>query len=299
MANVSTTSIVVEGQPAPPGPPPEIGYNAALADYFRTLGIPLLAGRLMAPTDRMDAPPVVVVNQALADRFYGGDAVGKRARMGPNPDDPWMEIVGVVANVRRRGVDVAPEPEVYYPLTQDLDRGPMYVIRVSGDPVPVLARAREEVHALDADVVFGTPQPLADTISGTLSPQRLLSALLVLFGVIALVLAGVGIYGVIAFLVAERRREIGVRMALGAHAGRVLREVVLRGMRPVAVGLVLGLGAALLLGRAVGGLFYQVKPSDPISLGAAIAILLAAGVIGCLAPAIKAARTDPGGVLRE
>ena len=299
MANVSTTSIIVEGAPALQGPPPEIGYNAAETDYFKTLGIPLIAGRLMQATDRLDAPPVIVVNQALAERFYGGDAVGKRARMGPNPDDPWMEIVGVVANIRRRGVDVPPEPEVYYPLSQDLDRAPMYVVRVSGDPKPVLARAREEVRALDADVVFGTPGPIADIISETLSPQRLLSALLGVFGAIALVLAGVGIYGVIAFLVAERRREIGVRMALGAQSGRVLREVVGRGMRPVAIGLVLGLGAALILGRTVSGLFYQVKPTDPVSIGAAIGILLLAGVIGCLAPAIRAARTDPGGVLRE
>jgi predicted permease len=299
MANVSTTSIIVEGAPAPEGPPPEIGYNAAETDYFKTLGIPLVAGRLMQATDRIDAPPVIVVNQALADRFYGGDAVGKRARMGPNPEDPWMEIVGVVGNIRRRGVDVAPEPEVYYPLSQDLDRAPMYVVRVSGDPTPVLARAKEEVRALDAEVVFGTPTPVADIISETLSPQRLLSALLGVFGGIALVLAGVGIYGVIAFLVAERRREIGVRMALGAQSGRVLREVVGRGMRPVAIGLALGLGAALILGRTVSGLFYHVKPTDPVSIGAAIGILLLAGVIGCLAPAIRAARTDPGGVLRE
>jgi predicted permease len=299
MANVSTTSIIVEGAPAVPGPPPEIGYNAAETDYFRTLGIPLVAGRLMQATDRMDAPPVIVVNQALADRFYGGDAVGKRARMGPNPDDPWMEIVGVVGNIRRRGVNVVPEPEVYYPLSQDLDRAPMYVVRVSGDPAPVLARAKEEVRTLDADVVFGTPAPIGDIISETLSPQRLLSALLGIFGVIALVLAGVGIYGVIAFLVAERRREIGVRMALGAQSGRVLREVVGRGMRPVAIGLVLGLGAALILGRTVSGLFYQVRPTDPVALGSAIGILLLAGVIGCLAPAIRAARTDPAGVIRE
>ena len=299
MANVSTTSIVVEGAPALTGPPPEIGYNAADGEYFRTLGIPLVAGRLMTPADRPDAPRVIVVNQALADRFYGGDAVGKRARVSPNPNDPWLEIVGVVGNVRRRGVNVVPEPEVYFPITQDVNRGPMYVMRVTGEPAGVLARLKEEVRALDADVVLSAPRPLADTISGTLSPQRLLSTLLVVFGGIALVLAGVGIYGVIAFLVAERRREIGVRMALGAHSGRVLREVVGRGMRPVAIGLTLGIGGALILGRMVQGLFYQVRPSDPVSLGAAIGMLLLAGVIGCLAPAIRAARTDPGGVLRE
>jgi predicted permease len=299
MANVSTTSIMVEGQVAGSGPLPEIGYNAAESDYFRTLGIPLVAGRVMEPGDRMDAPGVIVVNQALAERFYQGDAVGKRARMGPNPEDPWLEIVGVVGDIRRRGVAVVPEPEVYYPLTQDVNRAPMYVVRVSGDPAAPLARAKEEVRALDPNVVFGTPAPLADIIAGTLSPQRMLSTLLVLFGGIALVLAGVGIYGVIAFLVAERRREIGVRMALGAEASRVLREVVGRGMRPVGLGLGLGVVAALLLGRAVGGLFYQVKPTDPLTLGAAILILLAAGVVGCLAPALRASRTDPGGVLRE
>lgn len=299
MANVSTTSLIVEGQPMGSEPPPEIGYNAADPDYFRTLGIPLVAGRLMSPNDLMDGPPIIVVNQSLAERFYHGDAVGKRARMGPNPSDPWLEIVGVVGDIRRRGVDQPPEPEVYYPLTQDVSRAPMFVLRVSGNPAPVLARAKEELRALDPNIVFGAPQPLADIIAGTLSPRRLLSSLLVFFGALALVLAGVGIYGVIAFLVAERRREIGVRMALGAESSRIVREVVTRGMRPVAIGLTLGLAGALLLGRAVGGMFYQVKASDPVSLGAATVILLGAGIVGCLAPALRAARTDPGGVLRE
>ncbi|HEX9894072.1 MAG TPA: ABC transporter permease [Gemmatimonadales bacterium] len=300
MLNVSTTSIVPEGVILPPGPAPAVGYNAAYPDYFRVMGIPLLRGRLMDARDRMDAPPVVVVNQALADRHWPGQhPIGKRARMGPDPNAPWVEVVGVVANIRRRNVQLPPEPEVYYPLTQDVTRGPSYVVRVAGDPAPVLAGIRAALRALDREIPLGNLRPLTEVVAGSLRQPRFLSALLTLFGGLALVLAAVGIYGVIAFLVAERRREIGVRLALGAGSARVVRQTLWRGLRPVLAGLGLGLVAAVLAGRLAANLFYQVKAADPLALGAAAVVLLLAGVVGCLAPARRAAKVEPGIVLRE
>ena len=300
MVNVSTTGIRPEGVVLPPGPEPSVGYNAADAGYFGILRIPLLRGRLMDARDHSDAPPVLVVNKALADQHWPGeDPIGKRLKTGPNPDGPWLEVIGVVDNIRRRSVRIPPEPEVYHPLTQDVTRDPRYVVGISGDPAPVIAAIRSTLRAIDADIPLGNLRPLDDVVASTLRQPRFLSALLSLLGGLALVLAAVGIYGVIAFLVTERRREIGVRLALGAQSGRVLRETLWRGMRPVLAGLVIGLLAAVVAGRLATNLFFEVEAADPVALGAATGVLLIAGIAGSLLPARRAAGVEPGVVLRE
>jgi putative ABC transport system permease protein len=300
MVNVSTTSIRPEGVVLPPGPEPSVGYNAADAAYFSVMHIPLLRGRLMDGRDHADAPRVLVVNKALADLYWTNqDPIGQRVKAGPDPEGPWLEIVGVVDNIRRENVRIPPEPEVYYPMTQDVTRNPTYVVGISSDPAPVLAAIRSTVGAIDADIPLGNLRPLNDVLDGALRQPRFLSALLSVFGGLALVLAGVGVYGVIAFLVAERRREIGVRLALGAQSGRVLRETLWRGMRPVLAGLGIGLVAAVMAGRVASSLFYEVDAVDPLSLGAASAVLLLAGIAGSLLPARRAASVEPGVVLRE
>jgi predicted permease len=284
----------------PPGPAPEAGYNSAEASYFKVMRIPLLQGRLMDSRDHADAPTVAVVNQTLAERFWPGqDPVGKRFRAGPVADAPPIEIIGVVGDVRRRSVQLPPEPEVYFPLTQDVTRNAVFEVRIEGDPAPVLAAVRSTLRSIDPDVPLGNLQPLGTIVASALRQPRFLSSLLSGFGGLALVLAAVGIYGVIAYLVAERRREIGVRLALGAGSGRVLRETLWRGLRPVLAGLVIGLAAAITAGRVAGNLFYQVSATDPGSLLAATAVLLLAGIGGCLAPARRAAQVDPGTILRE
>jgi predicted permease len=300
MVNVSTTSIRPEGAVLPPGPDPSVGYNAADAAYFSVMHIPLLRGRLIDGRDHADAPRVLVVNKALADQYWPNhDPIGQRVKAGPDPDGPWLLIIGVVDNIRRRNVRIPPEPEVYYPMTQDVTRNPTYVVGISSDPAPVLAAIRSTLRAIDAEIPLGNLRPLNDVVDGALRQPRFLSALLSLFGGLALVLAGVGIYGVIAFLVAERRREIGVRLALGAQSGRVLRETLWRGMRPVLAGLGIGLVAAVLAGRVARSLFYEVDAVDPLSLGAATGVLLLAGIAGSLLPARRAASVEPGVVLRE
>ncbi|HET9513370.1 MAG TPA: ABC transporter permease [Gemmatimonadales bacterium] len=300
MANVSTTSIRPEGMILPPGPAPGVGYNAVEGEYFRVMGIPLLRGRLIEARDHRDAPPVAVINQALANRFWPGeDPIGKHFRSGPSPDAPPAEVIGVVADIRRRNLQLPPEPELYFALSQDISPFPNYVVRLSGDPAPALAAIRAALASLDAGIPMVNPQPLGEVVAGSLRQPRFLTALLSGMGGLALVLAAVGIYGVLAFLVTERRRELGVRLALGAGSGRIATETLRRGLVPVIAGLGLGLVGAILAGRLAHTLFFGVSATDPVALVAAILVLLLAATVGCLIPARRAARLDPVIALRD
>ncbi|MGE0552505.1 MAG: ADOP family duplicated permease [Gemmatimonadales bacterium] len=297
MRNVSTTSLSIVGRQQSDGPPPEVGYNAASPGYFATLGIPLLAGRLIEAHDRVGRPRVVVVNRALADRFFpDGGAVG--ARLGSGSDGAAVEIVGVVGDIRRERVDQAPEPELYYALAQDVTSSPVFVARYQGGASAFFTAVRALLRELDPEVPMVQAAPLDATVDATLRQPRFLSALIGLFAGLALLLAAVGVHGVIAYVVAERTREIGVRRALGANGPRVGAEVVRRGMRPVLVGLVVGVAGALGVGPLLRSMLYEVGPQDPLVVVAAALVTVVAGLIGCLLPAWRATRVDPLDALR-
>jgi putative ABC transport system permease protein len=300
MENRSSNSVMVEGWVAGAGPPPEAGYNAADGDYFRTLGIPILEGRSFDARDRDDAPMVAVVNRAFARHFFPNRAaLGARFKAGPSRDGPWIEIVGVVGDIRRDNPAIQPVPEAYFPLSQDLTRQPSYSVRIAGDAAAVMARIRTELKALDADLPLAAVAPLDLVVRRTTRQPETLAAVLVGFAVLALVVAAIGIYGVISFLVAERRREIAVRLAVGASGQRVLGEMIRRGLGPLAVGLAAGLGGAALASGAVRRFLYEVGPTDSgVYLMVATAVVVT-GLAGALIPAIRASRVPPAAVLRD
>jgi predicted permease len=302
MQNNSTTSFDILERPFPAGQSPEVGYNAATSGYFAALGVQLLSGRLMDENrDLPNAPPVVVINERMAESYWpGADPVGRFIRTGPaGPDAPPVEIIGVVGNIRRRSVYAPPEPELYFAATQDVSSSASFTVRASGDPSALVAGLRSRLRALDSTLPLANVTELRDVVNTTLFRPRFLVLLFSGFALMALVLAGIGIYGVTAFVVAAQSREFGIRRALGATAGQVRREVIVRGMLPVVAGVVVGLALAVAFSGAVRSMLYGVSPTDPITLTSVLGVALGAGLLGCLAPAWRATRIEPVQALRE
>jgi putative ABC transport system permease protein len=298
MENVSTTSVVLEGTVEPS---PEIGYNAADGDYFQTLGIPLLAGRLMNIGDVNSVPAVAVVNRTMAERLWPGrSAIGQRVRTSTDANAEVVEVIGVVGDIRRQRIEEPPVAEMYYALTQDITRSPVYLVRLAPGVRPPLETIRSIVRELDPAIAVRGIAPLSATLEArSLARPGFIARLLGAFGGIALMLATIGTWGVIAALVAERRREIGIRKALGARDALIGRGVVGRGMAPVIGGVVLGGIGAVAAGRVIASGFYGVSALDPVALASVVTVLLLAGLAGCLGPARKAARLEPNLLMRE
>ena len=267
--------------------------------YFRAMGIPLRRGRYLTAEDTARSPRVGVVNEAFARKFFPGDeALGKRFCYGvpdPGTSPTWVEIVGVVGDVRQSGLAQAPEPEVYYPLLQAPARAVEMTLVIRSDLrlASLLPSLRTEIGALDPDQPVTGLQTLETAVSSTLQQRRLSTLLLSLFSAGALLLALLGIYATLAYSVAQRTREIGVRMALGARAEGVVRLVVRQGMRLAGLGVVLGVAFALLLGRVIAGLLYGIAPHDPVTFVAVVGLLLGAALLACWIPARRASRVDP------
>jgi predicted lysophospholipase L1 biosynthesis ABC-type transport system permease subunit len=220
-------------------------------------------------------------------------------RSGPDSESAWLEIIGVVGDIRRDSRSLPPVPELYYHLTQDVSRQPSYSVKIEGPAQPVLAQIRAALRRLDPEIPMGAVASLESVIGRTVQRPRAIAFVLVGFGALALVVAAVGIYGVISFLVTERHREIAVRLAIGASAGRVLLETTGQGLRPTLVGLGLGLGVSVLLGSAVSGFLYEVTARDPITYTAVVATIMVTGAVGALVPSLRASRVAPATVLRE
>jgi len=285
--------------PARPGEDDSARYRTVSPGYFETLRIPLLRGRAIDDGDGSAAPMVAVVDRAFADRhFPGQDPIGHGLDIG-NGSDGLYSIVGVVGNVHHDGLDATPGPTMYVPSAQDSFGTMWMVVRGSGDPEALASAARAVVHGLDAGLPAARMGPLAEAVSDSVAQRRFSMLLLALFAAIALFLAAVGLYGVVAYTVTQRTREIGVRMAIGARRSDVLRLVVGGGLRLALLGVVVGTGAALALARLLESMLYEVTPFDPLSYLATAGVLLAVAAVACFVPAARAAGIDPLLALRQ
>jgi len=294
------TQLALEGRPIlSEDVLPSTLLTVASASYFETMGIPMVRGRSFAD-DRADGPRVAVVNEAAANRFFGGaGAIGQRLRT--QPDAPWIEVVGIVANTRNRGLEAPVEPEVFLPLDQRLgDWNQLFLVsRTAGDPHALVPAIREVVRSMDAEQPIYAIRTVQEVFAATTEPRRVATAALGLFALFSLLLAGVGVYGVVSYGVSQRMQEMGIRVALGANGSRIRSLIVRQASVPVIAGLVFGMAGALALGRLMSGLLFDVQQRDPLTLSTVmITMLLAAGAALYL-PARRAGRVDPARVLRN
>jgi putative ABC transport system permease protein len=289
-------------RPAPPqGELPSAAWNVAEPSYFATVGIPLREGRYFTDADGANAPKVVVVNESFARMWWPkGGALGKRVSQGfPDHDPTVYEIVGVVADVRQEGLDVEPRAEAFIPWAQNPHGSMTFVLRTTVPPMSLAKQTVAAIERVDPDQSVSHVVPMAEYLSDSVAGRRFTTTLLGLFGVLALVLASVGIYGVVSYGVAERRREIGIRTALGARPRDVLRMIVGGALRLAAVGMALGAIAALALSRLLSSLLFGVGPSDPATYAGVVLLLSSVVLAACVIPARGALRVDPNTVLRD
>jgi predicted permease len=290
--------IQVEGYRRREGEDMEYHYTVVGPRYFETMEVPLVRGRGFTDQDRRGAPPVVVVNQAFAKRFWGdSDPIGKRISIS-GPEGPWLEVVGLARDGKYVSIAESPRPFVFYPQLQVPDGITLHV-RTSGDPRRLLSAVRREVSTVAPDWMMERPRSLEEHIGAALLPQRIAAGILGSFGVVALLLAAVGLYGVVAFAVAQRTREIGIRVALGAQSGEVLGLMLRQGMTLAGIGLLIGVPLAIVAAKLVSGFLLGAGAADPlVFVGAAVTLGLVT-LIASYVPARRAARVDPMLALRS
>jgi len=298
-----TDSFTIEKSPVMQGESaPAVPLVFVSPGYFRALGVPLLRGRNFTETDNEDAPPVAVINQAMARRYFPNqDPIGQRIRVGgpERPQNQWMEIVGLVGDVRYEGLEVEPEAVLYQHHFQ-ADWSDTYVVmRGVGDVRQLAGSVRDAIWSLDKDLPVAGVRTMEELLSESVSRPRFRTVVFVAFGSLALVLAVSGVYGVMSYLVGQRTREIGIRMVLGARRGDVLGLVIREGMTLALLGVVIGLGAALAMTRLMASLLFGVGATDPLTLAATTSLLLAMVLAACWLPAMRAARVDPAVSLRD
>ncbi|MFL6513533.1 MAG: ABC transporter permease [Chthoniobacterales bacterium] len=296
--NNSDSSFTLEGEmekPLTTGVYPDEEQRCIGPDYFRVLEVPLLQGRFFTDADTADSTPVVIINQALAKKYWpNGQALGKRITF----DDPrkapkWTTIVGIVGDVRHRAVDEPPRPEFYGPHAQVPYRSMILAVRSSQDPRSLTSAIRREVLAVDPDLPLAHVRTLEEVVSESIAPRRLSVLLLGVFASIALVLAAIGMYGVMSYLVAQRTHEIGVRMALGAQRSDVLKLILSRGVRLVFAGTGFGLLFAFFCTRALRSLLYGVGAFDALTFTVVTLVLAAVALLATYIPAVRATQADP------
>ena len=284
----------IEGRPAnPPGVYDATNYRPVSADYFETVSIPVLRGRAFLPSDTEDSPLVVIINQAMARIWWKQqDPLGQRVRFG---DQDWRTIVGIVEDVHHEGLDAKPEPEMYVPYGQvpNVEARPTIVLRTSVEPESVTSALRMAVSDIDVNVPIDQIETMKEIVYGSVSQSRFRTAMLVMFALLAVFVASIGLYGVLSYSVTQRTREFGIRMAIGASRGAILRLVLSKATKLIGVGICLGLSAALLLTRLIASLLYAISPFDIATLAGVSILLAIVGLLASYVPAVRGARVNP------
>jgi putative ABC transport system permease protein len=299
------TSYTVEGEPPPAaGEAPLTDFAMVSPDYFRAMGIPLIEGRFFDSRDIKGAAEVAIVDESFARRhFPDQSAIGKRVRNGgPNSTQPFREIVGVVGHVKNYGLAEQSRVEMYVPFEQNATSYANIVVRTPNDMAVATAAIQSAVRSADREIPVHSVRTMEQLLSDSVAGRRLFMTLLSFFAAVALALAAVGIYGVMSYSVTQRTHEIGIRMALGASSGDVLKMIVRQGMTLTLIGVVAGLGMAMGLAWSISTLLsellYDVGGTDPVTFGAIAIILSAVALVACLVPARRATRVDPMVALR-
>ena len=292
----SWAPIAVDGYVPPPDEQVAADYDEVGPDYFETLGIPLSSGRGFTRADDQDAAPVAIVNETMAARYWpGADPLGARLRV----KDRWMRVVGVARVSKYRNFLEVPRPFFYVPLRQNFFRQVVLHVRTREAPRALAAALGQQIHALDPSLAPQQVITLREQVDRMTSAQRIAVVILGIFGGVAVLLSAIGLYGVMSYSVSQGTRELGLRMALGADAARLLRLVMAKGLAVTAGGIVVGGVAALVSTRLLGYLLYGVSPRDPLAFGSALAVMMIAALAACLLPAWRATRTDPIRALRD
>jgi predicted permease len=301
--------VAIEGQPVMPmADQPEVDVRLISSGYLHTMRVPLLRGRDLADSDVAGRTPAMLISESMAERFWPNqDPLGKHVTLTFYPN-AVREIVGIVGDVKLDSLDeTRPVPTVYWPLDQIYappsepwrSFGMSLTVRTSTDPMGTVSAVTSVVHEVDPETPVTEVMSMNELISNSLSPQRSNMLLLAAFAGLALVLTAVGIYSVLSYAVRRRVREIGIRMALGASHSDVLRMVVADGMKPILLGVVIGFGAALALGRVVSSLIFGVRATDPLTFAMVALLLVAVGLLATVVPAYRATRVEPIRTLRE
>ena len=298
---------VADRPPASDTQLPTADYRMVTPRFLETLGIPLLAGRTFDATDGENKPAVALVNQALVRRsFEGRDPVGRQLLVEDAGDFRPIQIIGVVGDVKHTSLEAAAAPTLYVAYHQThpnlmvwLAQNQFLLVRATGDPLALGPAVRREIQAVDPNVASAGGRLGESFVDAASASRRFTLVLLALFAAVALAMAAVGIYGVVAYAVAQRTRETGLRLALGASAGDILARVLAEGLRRSAIGIALGLGAALAAARSLKSLLFGVGATEPAAYALVVALLLAVTLVACLLPAWRAARLDPVQALRH
>ncbi len=297
----ATQRFRIEGRPeaASQGDPPAANYRVVSADYLRLMRIPLRRGQGIDARDSAAAPAVVLINEAMARRYWPGEnPLGRRITILRRGEPAFREIVGIVGDIRHAGLHLEAQPEMYVAIGQPLLAYVSLAVRTTGDPAKLASALREAVWAVDPDQPVSRVRTMDEVVAASIGETRFYSLLLGIFAALALGLAAVGIYGVMSYAVAARTREIGIRLALGAQRGTVFRLVLARGARLVAMGLVIGLTGALAATRGIEKLLYGVQATDALTFAAVAAVLALVALVACWLPARRATRVDPAITLR-
>jgi putative ABC transport system permease protein len=297
----SDWSFTIEGRPSNDNTPsPDEEKRQVSRDYFRALETPLIKGRFFTDADKADAPLVLIVNQTFAKKFWpNGDALGKRITFDePKKENPkWITVVGIVGDIRHFGLDIDPKPEMYVPFAQSAYSTAIYVVRSSQEPRTLVAAMRREIQAIDSAVPLANVRTFQTVIAESVAPRRLSVVLLGVFAGVAVLLASVGIYGVMSFLVVQRTHEIGVRMALGAQRSDVLKLILVRSLKLISAGTIIGLVAALMSTHTLRALLYSVSAFDVTTFALMTILLGGVALAASYLPAMRATKADPMVVL--